>query len=82
MGRCAPGARGCAAAPQGRRESRGSTLLGQARRLDNGNTFLNFGGLGEMREVSPDGTTLWQLNTGLGAWFGNAVLLDTLPSLP
>ncbi|MFT5685346.1 MAG: hypothetical protein ACI8RZ_006297 [Myxococcota bacterium] len=64
------------------RETKGSTLLGQARRLDNGNTFLNFGGLGEMREVTAEGGTIWQLNAGLGSWFGNATILDTLPTIP
>ena len=63
------------------RDSTGSTLLGQARRLENGNTFLNFGGLGEMREVTPAGNTIWQLNAELGSWFGNAILLDSLPEL-
>lgn len=63
------------------RDSTGSTLLGQARRLENGNTFLNFGGLGEMREVTPEGSTIWQLNAELGSWFGNATLLDALPTL-
>lgn len=64
------------------RDKMGSTLLGQARRLPNGNTFINFGGIGEMREVTPSGDIAWQLNIGLGAWFGNVALLDTLPVLP
>jgi hypothetical protein len=64
------------------RETRGATLLGQARRLENGSTFLNFGGLGEMREVTAEGSTIWQLNAGLGSWFGNAILLDELPVVP
>ena len=63
------------------RENNGTSLLGQARRLGNGNTFLNFGGIGEMREVTPDGNTIWQMSAGLGSWFGNVVLLDSLPEL-
>ncbi|MFT4975382.1 MAG: hypothetical protein ACI8S6_001269 [Myxococcota bacterium] len=64
------------------RDRSGTTLLGQVRRLPNGNTFISFGGMGEMREVTPEGEVVWQLNASLGSWFGNAVLLDTLPSLP
>jgi len=64
------------------RDKSGTTLLGQVRRLPNGNTFINYGGIGEMREVTPDGDTVWRLNAGLGSWFGNVALLDTLPQLP
>lgn len=60
------------------RDSSGITLLGQARRLANGNTFINFGGMGEMREVSAEGDVVWQLNAGIGAWFGNVDLLQEL----
>lgn len=64
------------------RDKSGTTLLGQARRLPNGNTFINFGGIGEIREVTPAGEVVWQMNASLGSWFGNSVLLDTLPVLP
>ena len=64
------------------RETRGATLLGQARRLENGNTFLNFGGLGEILEITSEDSIVWQLNAQLGSWFGNVVILDTLPILP
>lgn len=64
------------------RERVATTLLGQVRRLPNGNTFINYGGIGEMQEVTPDGDVVWQINAGLGAWFGNVELLDSLPALP
>ena len=60
----------------------GTTLLGQVRRLDNGNTLINFGGIGEIREVTPAGEIAWQLNAALGTWFGNSVLLDAFPETP
>ena len=63
------------------REDGGTSLLGQARRLDNGNTFINFGGMGEIREVTPAGEVVWQLNAGLGTWFGNSLPISALPDL-
>jgi len=53
-----------------------SGFLGQARRLDNGNTLVGFGGKGLLREITPDGEIAWQLEAGLGSWFGNVTLLD------
>ncbi len=64
------------------RDADGISLLGQVRRLPSGNTFVNFGGMGEMREVTPEGEVVWQVNTDLGVWFGNVALMDTLPDLP
>lgn len=53
-----------------------SGFLGQARRLEGGNTLVNFGGKGLLREVTPEGEVVWQLEAGLGSWFGNVTLLD------
>ena len=53
-----------------------SGFLGQARRLSGGNTMVNFGGKGLIREVTPSGQTVWQLEAELGSWFGNVVLLE------
>jgi hypothetical protein len=53
-----------------------SGFLGQARRLEGGNTLIGFGGKGLLREVTPDGEVVWQLEAGLGSWFGNVVLID------
>jgi hypothetical protein len=44
--------------------------LGQAVRLDNGNTLVNFGDGGVMREVTPDGEIVWEVQAPLGTWFG------------
>ncbi len=60
------------------RDKDGTPLLGQARRLEGGNTFINYGGHGAMREVTPAGSLVWLLESDLGSWFGNAVLLDGL----
>jgi len=60
----------------------GTFLMGQARRLSNGNTWVNYAAMGEMREVTPDGEIVWQINTSLGTWFGNVTLTDTLPEAP
>lgn len=38
-----------------------SLYLGQARRLDNGDTFVNFGQGATMREVTPDGEVVWEM---------------------
>jgi hypothetical protein len=59
-----------------------SMALGQARRLSNGNTFVNFGSGQEMREVAPDGEILWALATddpGLNTpFFGQFYLVSDL----
>lgn len=38
--------------------------LGQATRLENGNTFVNYGALGVLEEVTPDGAVAWHGTTG------------------
>ena len=53
-----------------------SGFLGQARRLSGGNTLINFGGKGILREVTDSGEIVWQLESGLGTWFGNVVLIE------
>jgi hypothetical protein len=46
--------------------------LGQARRLPNGNTFVVGGQLGVMREVTPEGAVVWEMETtdywGFAQW--------------
>jgi hypothetical protein len=44
--------------------------LGQAIRLDSGNTLVNFGDGGVLREVTPDGEVVWEVEAPLGTWFG------------
>lgn len=59
-----------------------SMALGQARRLDNGNTFVNFGSGQQMREVTPDGEILWQIESedpGVNTpFFGQFYLVNDL----
>ncbi len=50
-------------------------FLGQARRTSGGSTLIGFGGKGLIREVTERGEVAWQLEAGLGSWFGNAVLI-------
>ena len=56
----------------------GIAMLGQARRLENGNVFINYGGKGLMRELTPDGEIVWELSSSLGTWFGNVRPGDAL----
>lgn len=44
--------------------------LGNVRRLDNGNTIVNFSSAGRIVEVTPEGEVVWQLDGSLGAAFG------------
>ena len=57
-------------------EQNGTPLLGQVRRLSNGNTLINYGGHGAIREVTPAGSLVWLVESGLGNWFGNLTVLD------
>ena len=41
-----------------------SDYLGQATRLENGDTFVNYAALGTLEEVAPDGTVVWHGTTG------------------
>lgn len=59
-----------------------SPVMGQARRLDNGDTFLNFGMIGKMREVDSRHRILWEIDLEPTYWIGNVVLLDDLHSVP
>lgn len=53
-----------------------TSFLGQVDRLSNGNTLINYGGLGLIREVTPDLEVVWQLELGVGYWFGNMQTFD------
>jgi hypothetical protein len=55
----------------GRDEGLNVQALGQAIRLKNGNTFVNYGSTGILREVSPAGQVVWEAYTGSGTFFGN-----------
>ena len=54
-------------------------FLGQATRLANGNTLVNFGAAGQIREVTPDGSVVWQISLPGGQSFAQARLIDELP---
>ena len=56
----------------------GLTMLGQARRLPDGNILINYGGAGIIREITPAGEVVWELSSPLGAWFGNVRIADAL----
>ncbi len=53
-------------------------VLGQARRLDNGNTLISFGSAGLIRELTPDCEVVWELGAAAGNFFGQVFLLDDL----
>jgi hypothetical protein len=50
--------------------------LGQASRLENGNTLVSFGMRGVVREVTPQGEVVWELLAPSGTWFGRVRLFD------
>lgn len=54
-------------------------VLGQATRLANGNTLINYGGAGLMQEVTPDNTVVWEVYTGMGIWMGSGQVLEQWP---
>lgn len=53
-----------------------SVFLGMATELPNGNRLLTFSSEGIIREVTPDGTTAWELQTSAGAVIGNVRLFS------
>ena len=59
-------------------DQEGLTMLGQARRLPDGNILVNYGGKGIIREITPEGEVVWELSSPLGTWFGNARVADAL----
>ena len=56
-----------------------AVFLGQATRLDNGNTLINFGAGGTVREVTPEGDVVWQLSLPDGQSFSQGRLIHDLP---
>ncbi len=53
----------------GRGEGILAVAQGQARRLANGNTMIGWGTAGLVREVTPEGEVVWELEAGVGAGF-------------
>ncbi len=54
---------------------------GQVIRLPNGNTLVNFGYAGRLREVTPAGEVVWEAVTDVGSWFGNIMFVDSFYDL-
>ncbi len=52
--------------------------LGMCRRLDNGNTLVNYGSAGVIQEYGPDGALVWEVYAGTGAFFGQSWLINDL----
>lgn len=55
--------------------------LGEAHRMRNGNTLINFGTAGLLREVSPDGTVLWEVQLDGEDFFGRTQLIEDISGL-
>ena len=45
-------------------------FYGEARRLESGNTLVIWSSAGQLDEVTPDGETVWRVNTDVGGAFG------------
>ena len=53
-------------------------LLGQAQRLDAGNTVVTWSTSGQIDEVTPEGELVWRLNTAVGTGIGYGQRLEEL----
>jgi hypothetical protein len=53
-------------------------FFGEARRLENGNTMVIFSSSGQVSEATPEGETVWQINTDVGGAFGFGERIDSL----
>ena len=61
---------------------RSSSFLGQVRRLETGNTWINYGQGAVLQEITPDGEVVWELASTDGLPFGQLELLDSLYTTP
>jgi hypothetical protein len=52
--------------------------LGMARRLKNGNTLVNWGTAGVVREVTPSGEIAWEAYSNSGTFFGSTQMVSDL----
>jgi len=57
------------------------TYAGEALRHEGGNTLINYGSDGAMREITPDKTTAWQVDWDSGYLLGHVTLVDDLYAL-
>ena len=58
-----------------------ATTLGEAHRLSNGNTLVNFGSAAVLREVTPDGEIVWEATAAEGQNFGSVFVVADLYEL-
>jgi hypothetical protein len=57
-----------------------SFVLGEPVRLEGGDTFIDWSAAGQLERVTPDGRSLWKLNSGAGYAFGFSTLAKSLYS--
>jgi len=55
-----------------------NVAMGDVDRLPNGNTLVTWSALGQIDEVTPDGTLVWRLNTEMGSGIGYTLWRETL----
>ena len=55
--------------------------MGEAVRLPGGNTLHNYGSAARLREITPDGTVVWDVTWGLGQYLGRTTPIEDLYSL-
>jgi len=65
----------------GRGDGLHARALGEAHRLPNGNTLVNWGTEGLLREVTPGGGVVWEMRAGGEAFFGRVSYLDDIGPL-
>ncbi len=53
-----------------------AVAMGFVERMDNGNTLINFGSAGVIREVTPEKEVVWEMQTGVGSFFGPVLTFD------
>jgi hypothetical protein len=65
----------------GRGEGLHAHALGEAHRLPNGNTLVNWGSEGLLREITPGGGVVWEMRAAGDAFFGRVVYLEDIGPL-
>lgn len=55
------------------------TSLGEARRLEGGNTLVIWSSAGQMDQVTPEGESVWRVQNAIGSAFGFGEHIDALP---
>ena len=55
-----------------------NVALGHVDRLPNGNTLITWSALGQIDEVTPEGTVVWRLKAEMGSGFGYTTWRETL----